>query len=150
MAVWFDGSIGIECEFGDVRAALDDLGTLFVGVVGGMPGMTTVELVDQGSDSVAIETNEGSMQRTNISTQLDDDRIVLEFDEQYEAGSKVTTASHFRHEFTPTDRGVDHRLVMSNVSATGLLGFFYRTFGKSSTGNAFLKSFKEHFEGKPA
>ena len=148
MTAWFDGTSDIECDLGDVRAAIEDLGVLFLGVVSRMPGMTTVELVDEGSDSVVITTNEGSMKRTNISSEIEDQRVVLEFDEEYEAGSRVTASSHFRHEFTPTEQGVDHRLVMSNVSATGVLGFFYKTFGKSNTGNAFLEAFKDHLEGK--
>lgn len=126
MSMWFDGTSGIECEFSDMTAALDDPGALFVGVVSRMPGMTTVGFVDQGNDSVSIETNDGSMQRMSFSREIEDQRVVLEFDEEYEAESRVTVASHFRHEFTAPVQGVDHRLVISNVSATGVLRFFLR------------------------
>ena len=86
------------------------------------------------------------MKRTNISKRIEADSIVVEFDETYEAGSKITTTSHFLDEFTTSDVGIRHRTVMSGVEAPGLLGFFYRNFGKSNTGNAFLKSYKTYFE----
>jgi hypothetical protein len=111
-----------------------------------MPGLTSVELVDQGSDSVTIKTNEGLMKRTNISKRIEAERVVVEFDEEYQAGSRVTTKSHFLDEFATSDTGVKHRIVMSGVEAPGLLGFFYRKFGSSNIGNAFLASYKAYFE----
>ncbi len=93
-----------------------------------------------------IRTNEGLMKRTNISKRIEAERVVVEFDEEYQAGSKVTTKSHFLDEFTTSDFGVKHRTVISSVEASGLLGFFYRKFGSSNTGNAFLKSYKTYFE----
>ena len=65
-----------------------------------MPGMTLVELVDEGDDHVTIRTNEGLMRRTNITTVVEDDRVVVDYDEAYDAGSKVKMTSHFRDEFT--------------------------------------------------
>jgi len=149
MTVWFEGESGIDCDIKDLKTAVDDLGSLFVGVVSHMPGMADVELVDASGDTVIISTNEGSMKRTNISRQVGGESVVVEFDEEYEAGSRMTTTSHVRHEFTATDHGVDHQLVMSDVEASGLLGFFYRTFGKANTGNAFLTAFKDQLEAKP-
>lgn len=111
-----------------------------------MPGLTTVELVAHEDDSVTIRTNEGLMYRTNISKSIEADRVVVDFDERYEAGSKVTTTSHFSDEFTTSDTGVTYRLVMSDVEAPGFLGFFYQRFGSSKTGNAFLAAFKAHME----
>ena len=111
-----------------------------------MPGLTSVELVEQGSDFVVIRTNEGLMKRTNISKLIEAESVVVEFDEEYQAGSKITTNSHFLDEFTTSDTGVKHRTVMSDVEAPGLLGFFYRTFGKSNIGSAFLKSYKTYLE----
>jgi hypothetical protein len=35
---------------------------------------------------------------------------------------------------------------MSDVEASGFLGFFYRRFGSSKTGNAFLTAYRAHFE----
>jgi hypothetical protein len=115
-----------------------------------MPGMTSVELVDQGSDFVTIKTNEGLMKRTNISKRGEGDGVVVEFDEVYEAGSKVTATSHFSESFTASDAGVTYRLTMSNVEAPGFLGFFYSKFGSSKTGNAFLSAYKTYFESQSA
>ena len=113
-----------------------------------MPGLTDVELVDQGVDSVSIRTNEGLMERTNITTQIAPDSVVVEFDEVYQAGSKVTVTSHFLDEFITSDSGVTHRLVVSDVEAGGLLGFFYRRFGGKKMGNAFLTAYRAYFENQ--
>ena len=149
MSVWFEGSGEINSDIRDVKRALENPGELYLGIVSLMPGMTSVELVEQGSDSVTIRTNEGLMNRTKISKHLDPDRVVLECDERYEAGSKVSATSHFVDEFTPSDNGVLHRLVISDVKAPGFLGFFYQRFGSSKMGNAFLTAYKAHFE-KPS
>jgi len=146
VSLWFEGTSEIDCDIRQVKRALDDLGKLHVGVVDLMPGLTSVELVDQGIDSVTIKTNEGLMKRTNISKHIEDDRVLMEFDEEYEAGSRVTTTSHFSEELTTSDAGVTHHLVMSDVKASGFLGFFYRRFGSSKTGNALLTATKAYFE----
>lgn len=146
MSVWFEGSRNINCDMGQVRRALDDPGGLYVGIVSLMPGLATVELVEQGDDSVTIRTNEGIMKRTNISKDIEAHRVVVSFDERYEAGSKVTTTSHFSEEFTEGDAGVTYHLVISDVEAPGFLGFFYQRFGSSKTGNAFLAAHEAHFE----
>lgn len=146
MSVWFEGAGEIDCDLGRVKVALQSPGALFVGVVTLMPGLTSVELVEEGSDFVTIRTNEGLMERTNLSKRIEAERVVVEYDERYEAGSKVTTTSHFSDEFMASGTGVTHRLVMSDVAAPGLLGFFYRTLGRSKTGNAFLSAYKTHFE----
>lgn len=148
MAVWFDGQSGIDCHIDDVARALADPGALFTAVVGRMPGLTNVELVEQSGDSVTIQTNEGVMDRSNISIRIEPSRAALEFDERYEAGSTVTTTGHFSHEFTASDDGVTHRLVMTDVEASGLLGFFYRKLGSSKTGNAFLDAYRAHLESQ--
>ena len=111
-----------------------------------LPGLSTVELVEQADDSVIIRTNEGLMRRTNISKLIDDEHVVIEFDEEYQAGSKVTTRSHFVDDFRTSGNGVRHELVISNVTAPGFLGFFYRTFGKSKMGSAFLNAYKAYLE----
>lgn len=111
-----------------------------------MPGLTSVELVVQGNDSVTIRTNEGLMKRTNIARRVEADSVVVNFDEGYEAGSKVTATTHFSEEFTTTDTGVTYRLVMSDVEAPGFFGFFYQKFGSSKTGNAFSTAYKAHLE----
>ena len=146
MSVWFEGSNEIECNIQQVKDALENLGEHYVGVISLMPGLTSVELLEQGSDFVTIKTNEGLMKRTNISKRIEADSVVVEFDEEYQAGSKVTTKSHFLDEFTTSDTGVEHHTVMSGVEAPGLLGFFYRKFGSSNIGDAFLTSYKAYFE----
>ena len=67
MDVWFEGSDEIQCTIDDVRHSIADLGAHYVGVVSLMPGLSTVELVEQGEGYVVIRTNEGLMKRTNIS-----------------------------------------------------------------------------------
>ncbi len=146
MTIWFEGSIEIECTMQQVKDAFDNLGKHYVGVIGFMPGLTSVELVDQGDDFVTIRTNEGLMKRTKFSKQIEAERVVVEFDEEYKAGSKITTKSHFIEEFITSDSGVQHRTELSGVESPGLLGFFYRNFGKSSIGNALLNSYKSYFE----
>ena len=102
--------------------------------------------MDQGQNFVKIKTNEGLMMRTNISKAIETDSVIVEFDEEYQAGSIGTVKTHYYHEFKSSDPGVEHRTVLSSVEASGILGFFYRSFGKSSTGNAVLNSYKTYFE----
>ena len=87
------------------------------------------------------------MKRTNIAKRVEADRVVVEFDEVYEAGTKITVASHFADEFTANGDSITYRTVISIVEAPGLLDFFYRKFGSSRMGNAFLTAYKTYFEG---
>ena len=146
MSVWFEGTNEIECNIEQVKHALENHGEHYVGVISLMPGLTSVELVEQGSDFVTIKTNEGLMKRTNITKRIEAESVVVEFDEEYQASSMVTVKSHYMDEFTSSDTGVKHRTVISGVEAPGFLGFFYREFGKSSTGKALLESYKTYFE----
>ena len=146
MSVWFEGSSELDCDLGQVKRALENPGELYVGIVSLMPGLTSIELVEQANDSVTIRTNEGLMKRTNIAKRVEADRVIVDFDESYEAGSKVTATTHFSEEFTRADAGVTYCLVMSDVEAPGFLGFFYQRFGSSKTGNAFLTAYRAHFE----
>jgi hypothetical protein len=146
MSIWFEGESEIECNIQQVKDAFENYGEHYVGVISLMPGLTSVELVEQGSDFVTIKTNEGLMKRTNISKSIEVERVVVEFEEEYQADTKVTAHSHFLDEFTTSDSGVKHHTVMSGVEASGLLGFFYRKFGSSNIGNAFLTSYKTYFE----
>lgn len=146
MSVWFEGRSEIACDLAQVKDAMNDLGERYVGVISLMPGLTSVELVEQGDEHVTIRTSEGLMSRTNIARHIEADRVVVEFDEEYQAGSMVTTRSHFLDEFTASDTGIIHHTVMSGVEARGNLGFVYRKFGSSNIGNAFLKSYKTYFE----
>jgi hypothetical protein len=146
MAIWFEGTSDIDCNIQQVKDAFEDYGEHYVGVISLMPGLTSVELVEQGGDFVTIKTNEGLMKRTNISKTVTSDSVVVEFDEEYQAGSKVTTTSHFLDEFSTSGSGVTHHTVISGVEAPGMLGFLYRKFGSSNIGNAFLTSYKTYFE----
>jgi hypothetical protein len=146
MSVWFEGSNEIVCSIQQVKDSLENFADHYVGVISLIPGLTSVELVEGGSDFVIIQTNEGLMKRTNISRLIEAERVIVEFDEEYQAGSMTTMKSHYLNEFTTSSIGVKHRCVMSNVEASGLLGFFYRKFGKANIGNALLKSYKAYFE----
>ena len=146
MSEWFAGSIKIVCSLQRVKTSFEELGQHYLGVVRLMPGLTSVELVDQGLDFVTIKTNEGVMKRNQISMVVKEDSLVLEFDEEYQAGSLGTVKTHYYNEFKKSGLGVELQIVLNIIEAPGLMGFFYRTFGKSSTGNAVLKSNKTYFE----
>lgn len=146
MSIWFEGQIEIDCDIQKVKDAFEDLGEHYAAVIRLMPGVTSVELIEQGRDFVTLKTNEGLMKRTNISKLIEAERVVLELDEEYQAGSKIKANSHFVDEFTTSENGVRHHVVMSGVEAPGFLGFFYRKFGSANIGNAFLASYKAYFE----
>ena len=129
-----------------MKDAVTNLGEYYVGVVNLMPGLTSVDLEEQGSDFVIIRTNEGLMKRTYISVQIEGDSVVIEFDEEYQAGRMITTKSHYVDDFTTSATGVKHSTKISDVVALGLLCFFYRTLAKNSTGKAVLNSHKTYFE----
>ena len=149
MTIWLEGEGEIATDIAAVAAAFDDLGGHYVDVVGRMPGISSAELLEQGGDFVTIRTNEGVMRRTNISRTVTDDQVVVEFDEEYEAGSKVKATSHFTHTFTAASGGVHHHLVVGDLEFAGVLGFFYRTLGRASMRKAFLSSYKSCFESRP-
>lgn len=144
--IWFEGSNEIQCSIKNVEDGMKNIGEHFVRIVSLMPGMTNVDLLEQGGNYVNIKTNEGIMKRTNISTIIEVDRIVLEFDEEYQAGKTVKANSHFFHEFSKINQSVRHYVVISDLKAPGFLGFFYRNFGSSNIGKAFLKAYKNFFE----
>ena len=147
MSVWFEGEAEVACSLDQVAEAIDNnIGEYFAGVVRHMPGLTSVDLVEEHANAVIITTNEGLMKRHNILTRAEDDRVTIEFDEEYQAGSKVTVNSHSLHQFVATDHGVTHHLVVRDVAAPGFLGFFYRKFGSSKIGQALLTAEKTYLE----
>ena len=148
MKVWFDGEGDIACDMQQIQGALEKPGDYFVAVVSLMPGLTQVELVEQGEDFVTIRTNEGLMQRTNLSRSIDAARVVVEFDEVYDASGRVTATSHYRDEFAAADAGVRNHLVISGVEAPGVLGFLYRNLGSGSIGKAALEANRRYFAGE--
>ncbi len=143
---WFEGTTHIDCDLQAVKTSVADLGAHFVGVVQSMPGMTEVELLEQGDDSVTIRTNEGVMRRRNIERSVADDEVTLRYDEVYETG-KVTGRSRFEDAYTASDSGgVQYRCVVSDVEADGVLGFLYTKFGSRNMGKAFLSSQQDYFQ----
>jgi len=146
MSAWFEGEGEIECTIEQVKAAYANHGELLAAVVGLLPGLTSVELVEQSTDSVTIRTNEGLMKRTNIVKRSEAESVVVELDEEYAAGSRLTVTSHYRDEFTAAGSAVKHRLLISDVGASGVLGFFYTRFGASKIGKAHLAAYRTHFE----
>ena len=50
--IWFQDSILINCNPKIVNNSLNNLGEHFKKVISELPGMTTVELIEQGSDYV--------------------------------------------------------------------------------------------------
>jgi hypothetical protein len=133
--LWFEGSHEIDCSIQQVKKAFESLGMHYIELVGLMPGISTVELVD-----------EGIMRRTNITKKIDVDELIVEFDEEYKAGRMINAKSHIVDEFARSGEGVKHRTIISGVNAPGFVGFFYQIFGSKNIGNAFLKSYKKYFE----
>jgi len=125
---------------------LSSPGEHYLEVIRLMPGLTSVELINQSDDSLTIRTSEGLMRRSNLTKDIEAGRVVVEFDEVYEAGSRIKVMSRFHDEFTASESGVTYRLVISNVQAPGFGGFLYRRFGSSKMGEAFLTATRAHFE----
>ena len=146
-SVWFEDTTKIICNINDVESSLNNIGEHFKEVIRIMPGMTSVELIEQGSDFVTLKTNEGIMKRTNISIVSNEGKIIVDFDEEYLAGKTIKTNSHFLEEFESQDNRIRLRVEISNLKAPGFMGFFYRNFGSKNIGNAFLRAY-ENYLGK--
>jgi hypothetical protein len=150
MSIWFEGSQEIATNLATIKQALENLGSYFVGIVKLMPGLALVELVEEGPDFVHIKTSEGLMKRFNISKQIEAEKIVLAYEEEYQAGRLLTTKAHFLDEFAPQKNGaVTYRLIIRDLEAPGVAGFFYRNLGPTNIGKAFLQAQKTYFEQKP-
>ncbi len=143
--IWFQGSTVIDCSIEDINKSLTDIGEHYKNLISVYPGMTTVELIAQGNDYVTIKTNEGTMKRTNIKVDKSDEKILVEFDEEY-ITSKVTTTSHFVEKIETKNGGTELNVEISNLVANGFLGFFLRNFGSKNIGNGFLDSYKKTFD----
>jgi len=59
------------------------------------------------------------MNRKNISKRIEADGVILEFDEEYQAGPMVTVKSHYLHEYAKSSAGVNHHIILSGVEAFG-------------------------------
>ena len=143
---WFEGSRIVDCNIEDIKLSIEDMGEFHKIVTSFMPGIKNVELLEQGSDYVNIRTNEGLMKRTEIKKIVEPNRVVFEFNEEYHAGRMITTNSHHSNEFSVSEKGVQQRLIISEVDAHGILGFFYRIFGSKSIGNGILDSFNHYID----
>lgn len=143
---WYKGEILINSNLTDVGNSLNDLGKHYLGLVSIMPGLTTVELIEQGNNFVKIKTNEGIMLRSNITINSTNDKITIEFDEEYKAGSAITATSHFIESYEPKDSSLLYKLEINNLQSPGFLGFFYRNFGSKNIGKSFLDSNKKLLE----
>ena len=146
MSVWFEGTSQVNCTLEDVQQSLANPGEHYLEVTRLMPGLTSVELINQSDDSLTIKTNEGLMHRSNLTKCIEAGQVAVDFDEVYEAGSRVTVSSRFHDEFTSSESGVTYQLVISNVQAPGFGGFLYRRFGSSKIGEALLTATKARFE----
>jgi len=143
--IWFNNSMMIECNIEDINKSLSDIGEHYKKLLSVYPGITTVELIDQGNDFVTIKTNEGTMKRTNISINRSESKIIIELDEEY-ATSALTTNSHIVEKFERKDDKIELQIEISNHKAPGFLGFFLRNFGSKNIGNGFLDSYKKILE----
>ena len=146
MSIWYEGTIEFSCDFKEIQSAFENVGETYFEIVKLMPGLSSVELVEQGSDYVIIKTNEGLMRRTNIRIDFDMEQVLVEYDEEYQAGKMLTTTSHFQEEFKTNSDGIIFKMIISDLKAPGFMGFFYRNFGSSNTGSAFLTAWKTYFE----
>ena len=144
--IWFEGSNMINCKIQEIEGCIKNPGEFITGTVSLMPGITSLELAEEGSDFVIIKTNEGLMKRTNIKKSLEQTKLVIEFDEEYQAGRMITAKSHYFEEFTAAENGVIHRTVISDVTAKGLIAYFNKVFGSKNIGKAVLASNKEYLE----
>jgi len=143
--IWFKGSTIIECNIEDINNSLSDIDEHYVKLISVYPGMTSVELIEQGDDFVIIRTNEGTMKRTNISVDRSENKIQIESDEEY-ITSKITTSSNVVEKFEVKNDKIELQIKISNHSAPGFLGFFLRNFGGKNIGNGFLDSYKKILE----
>ena len=150
MKIWYEGETDIDCRFDDIVLAMRNPGAHYCGVVKRMPGLTTVELVDETDDSITIRTNEGLMTRTGITVVVTEGRVAVDYQEVYAGKKLVTVTSHFHEEFVPTRGVVNYRLALSGVEAPGVVGFLYRSFGSNKIGSALLAATKGQLEGGAA
>ncbi|MBC8147166.1 MAG: hypothetical protein H8E98_04200 [Bacteroidetes bacterium] len=143
--IWFQEVTLIDCNVEDVNKSLRNIGDHYKQLISEYPGMTAVELIDQGNDFVTIKTNEGTMKRTNISVNRSESKIIIELDEEY-ITSAITTNSHIVEKFDRKDDIIELQIEISNLKAPGFLGFFLRNFGSKNIGNGFLDSYKKILE----
>lgn len=146
MSIWYKSSEEINCQLDTVKQEVKSMGQLLVGVVKLMPGLTSVELIEATEDTVIIKTNEGLMNRSNILISLDKNLVTIDFNESYQAGKMSEFLTHYKHIFEMKDDGVLHTCEISNVKASGFMGFLYKNFAKKSIGSATMNAYKKYLE----
>ena len=57
--IWYQKSTRVVCNIEDISKSLSDIGKHYKELMSVYPGMTTVELIEQGKDYVTIKTSEG-------------------------------------------------------------------------------------------
>lgn len=144
--IWFKDSCKVDCSLHTALNSLNNKGRHYEQVVRLMPGISESNLVNETSDSISIQTNEGLMKRDNIIIEKHDEWVTIEYHEEYIAGKAMTSKSQIKEKFVKDDKGISYLLTISNVKATGFLGFFYRLFGKNSIGKALMNSHKTYLE----
>jgi len=146
MKAWFEGSNEIECSLERVKEDIEDLGEHYARMISFIPNTSQVELADQGDDWITIKTKEWVIRRTNIVKRVEKESVLIEFDEEFQAGKAIKIGVHLLDEFTATRTGVRHRLIINVDKAPGLFGFFYRKFASSDVGKDLLDSYKSYLE----
>jgi hypothetical protein len=119
MSIWFENYNEIDCDIQKVKQSFNNYDEHYAGVIRLMPGLTSVEVMEEGIDFVNIKTNEGLMRRRNISRTIDDENVIVEFDEEYQAGRMINVKSHSLDDFTISGEKVKYRTVLSEVKAQG-------------------------------
>ena len=143
--IWFQKSTMIDCHLDDVNMSIENLGEHYKKLISVYPGMTNVELIEQGNNFVTIKTNEGTMKRTNITVNRMENKIIVDLDEEYITRA-ITTNSHIVEKFERKDDNIELHIEISNHKAPGFLGFFLRNFGSKNIGNGFLDAYKKILE----
>jgi hypothetical protein len=146
MSHWFKGNITFDGKIDDVKKLVEDHASHFQLVVKTMPGMTKSEIEKTGSDYVHIRTNEGFMKRTNVKKIVDDEKVLIEFDESYDGGKLVNVNSHYQLEFKGHDDHIHLTCTIDLIKSRGFLGIVYKLFSSKSIGNATLKVYKSIIE----
>ena len=148
MSHWFEGSISVDCSYDHVISSFAHIGLHYKRQVDFMPGVHDVTLVESSSSRFEVKTNEGRMIRENITIKINKQSVEVTFRETYRAGSMMTATSNFVETYTSVNNAVEYALVIESVKTSGVLGFFYRNFGKKNIGNAVLKAGKNALESR--
>ena len=144
--IWFKDTCEVDRSLPTVINSLNNIGEHYEQVIRLMPGISESNLISETSDSISIQTNEGLMTRSNIVIEKNDSWVNIGYYEEYRAGRAMTSKSQINEKFVKDDNRILYTLTISDVKATGFLGFLYRLFGKKVIGKALLNSHKTYLE----